>query len=701
MPTQPNDPATPPSEATLRAAALEQLKKGSNPFATQVAAVGTADESLLTSVPEFGGNQLAELLDIVGLYRSERPTTRVYPILGDRGSGKTHLLYSLREELRGRAADTGDETLVVVVERLSPGMDAIDYLLWQIVNHLLAQRGEGGRLLGVIAGRLTGRILGEALRQLGPHQRVALIPSGGFWSRLGIGGGSKAQAKLEAIDNVIQQCDAKHPTTVQLRGAVEEAGLTPEIAMGVIQQHLDRTESKDVVGWLRKELYARLARVALLNDREPFEDLHGGDFEDTRANVKNAGNLGRRLLETWLELLSVLNIPVVVVFDQLEDYVNASDPEQRKLNRTFFTDSTAKFINELRNVCLLVFSENALWFELVTLAEGFSRERLTQPFALPGRPAKPHLVMPTRVDSGVLEKLIGSRLRAKFEDLDLTGLPPTFPFEAADLKKFGAEPSIRMCLRGMGKRYDEIVHKQSSIIQLPDDRKPPPSQPDFKKRLAALWREKVSGVAKEIGNATYSSTAFIPEVQNALDGWLQCLFQHDITGSGPWHKVELVTDTKKNQYGYLCVIRTNGKNAPGIGIGAWLGQAKWLPFDLKQRAAFFKLNPCPISTLIMLRADGDAALSGPRAKEVFDAAIAKHDIRVHQYEPHHLHDLMAFSAWHQASTAELQTTKETDPNAEKAFRDFLAELSKELIAWIDDWRKPHLMPQPVSKGAKT
>jgi len=53
-----------------------------------------------------------------------------------------------------------------------------------------------------------------------------------------------------------------------------------------------------------------------------------------------------------------------------------------------------------------------------------------------------------------------------------------------------------------------------------------------------------------------------------------------------------------------------------------------------------------------------------------------------------LHSLMAFSGWYQAATGEIETAKETDPNAEKVFHDFLANLSKELLAWIDTWRQP-------------
>lgn len=690
-----NPPADTASEAELRAAALERLRKGMNPFATQVAAVGTAEESLLSDVPEFSANQLAELLDIIATYRDGRPATRAFAVLGERGAGKTHLFYNLRNELKRQAAETGEETLLVVVDRLSTGMDATDYLLWQIVNHFLAHKGEGGRMLSVVAGRLTGRLLAESLRQLPPHQKAELIPSGGFFGRL-VGGAAKAQAKIDAIDKVIQTCDGKHPSPGAIRAVLGEAGVKAEAAVEVIEKHLERTESNDVVGWLRKELYRRLARFALLDERETLEELQTGGFEDARAHIKNAGNVSRRLLETWLELLSVLNVPVVIAFDQLEDYVNAPDPEQEKMLRKFFTDATAKFINELRSVCLLIFANETFWIGLMNAAEPFAKERLTQPITLPGRPARAHLSLPEKLPQGAIEQLIRRRLLHHYPDLDLTGLSPTFPFESADLRKFGGERSIRMCLRAMARRFDDIVHPPAKK-KLDDP--PPPPKLDLKKRLGELWREQLAASEKRFESEINVNAAFIPEVQNALDGWLQTLLQNQLTGTEHWSKVELVTNTKLGVYGYVSVIRTGSANSPGVGIAAWLGQKRGQPQDLRQRVEFFGTNPCPIKTLVMLRPEGEAALNGAETKKVYETATAaKRDIRVKAYEPHHLHAMMAFAPWHQAAVAEVQTAKETDSKADDTLKEFLTDISKELLGWVEQWRQPK--PTTTASGAK-
>jgi hypothetical protein len=80
-------------------------------------------------------------------------------------------------------------------------------------------------------------------------------------------------------------------------------------------------------------------------------------FRRFPPNIREAWNQSRRLLETWLELLHALQIPVVVMFDQLEDFLRSADREEELINRRFFTNATALFVNELRNVCLIIFAE--------------------------------------------------------------------------------------------------------------------------------------------------------------------------------------------------------------------------------------------------------------------------------------------------------------------------------------------------------
>ncbi|CAN5299612.1 hypothetical protein BH10PLA2_BH10PLA2_05890 [soil metagenome] len=675
----PNPPAemSEQSEPELREAALAKLRLGTNPFQLQVATVGTASESLLASVPEFAAGQFADILSIIQTYRDGSPPTRVYPVLGDRGSGKTHLRYRLEKELRDQTVRSGDETMLVVVESLSAGLDPIDYLLWQIVNHLLAQGGDGERMLDVVAGRVTGKLLAEALRRLAPHQRIALFPVRGLWDRLRrrLGSQSRVEKLLAAVESVIQVCSRKTPTPTELRECCQAAGLPLNAAQNLVEQHLRNVESKDILGWFRRELFGRLARLALLSQREPFEDLHSGEYQDAPPNVKEAGNQSRRLLETWLQLLRALDIPVVIMFDQLEDFLRSTDHEEEITNRKFFTNAMALFVNELRSVCIVVFAERGFWTDLITRAEPYTAERLQQPFGLPGRPSVRSLDMPDHLSPSTLGKLVQQRVRAAFPDLSLTGLPTSFPFTDNKLQILTQETSVRDSLRRLAKQYDEIV------FPIP----PPPR--DLPAELAKIWKEQLKAAKTMYGADPKLKVSSIPEVQNALHAWLDVLKDQEITGAGSWKKLEFISYPDKQPHGNMSVIRPSAVNVPGIGIAVWLGRGPGQPADLAKRISFFDANPCKIKTLVMLRSAEDFPIGG-RSWEIYEEARSEgRDVRLHPYEPKHLHALMAFLGWHQAALPIVEEIRGSSPNADQQFRDFLTQLSSEILGWIDSWRK--------------
>ena len=87
MRSQTSDSATVAEARDARAAALQQLRGGENPFALNVASVDTSDDGA-GAVPGYVANQLAELLEIITQYRIGPRPTQVYPLLGGRGTGK-------------------------------------------------------------------------------------------------------------------------------------------------------------------------------------------------------------------------------------------------------------------------------------------------------------------------------------------------------------------------------------------------------------------------------------------------------------------------------------------------------------------------------------------------------------------------------------------------------------------------------------
>jgi hypothetical protein len=416
----------------------------------------------------------------------------------------------------------------------------------------------------------------------------------------------------------------------------------------------------------------------LLENRETLEDFHNGEY-DAPVYVKEGGNLSRCLLDAWLELLGTLRIPVVVVFDQLEDYLRAPTPEQETTNLKFFTQAIASFIDKVSGVCVLAFAATNVWADLVSNASDYAQSRLNQSFALPGKASQNSIKMPDRVEGAVLEELIRSRIRSGFDDLDLTGLPPAFPFNSEDLGKLAKERSIRECIRKLGMRYDQIVYPDPIDLKKILGR--------LQERLDTIWAEQVAIVRAKYGTELPTSTTLIPDFQGALEGWLQALLKEPMTGVSPWAKVEVVTCPTRQQYGYLTVVRTDGPNQPGVGIAAWLGHRAPKLNNLVKILEYFTDNPCPIRTLVFLRADGEAALDG-RSGEVFAKARTSRDVRVVQYDETFFHTLMAFTGWYQAVLPEVEAIQNSKPEAKALFREFLEEVSKPLIAWIDAWRQP-------------
>src|SRR2546428_6788677 len=88
-------PAT--AEQSLTERAQEALRRAGNPFRNYFARNPDDQVCGRYHVPELFATERDQLLGVVDLYRYD-PTTHseVVPILGNKGSGKTHLLHSIK-----------------------------------------------------------------------------------------------------------------------------------------------------------------------------------------------------------------------------------------------------------------------------------------------------------------------------------------------------------------------------------------------------------------------------------------------------------------------------------------------------------------------------------------------------------------------------------------------------------------------------
>src|SRR3954451_18139098 len=88
--------ATAPSRS-LPERAVEVLRRAGNPFRNYFARNPDDEVCARYHVPELFAPEREQLLSVVDLYRFDGSThSEVVPILGNKGSGKTHLLHSIK-----------------------------------------------------------------------------------------------------------------------------------------------------------------------------------------------------------------------------------------------------------------------------------------------------------------------------------------------------------------------------------------------------------------------------------------------------------------------------------------------------------------------------------------------------------------------------------------------------------------------------
>ncbi len=112
--------------------ALEVLRRTGNPFRNYFARNPDDEVCARYHVPELFDKQREMLLGVVDLYRCCPAThSEIVPILGNKGSGKTHLLHSIKH-------GTGDTwQLLVTPGTYQKDTDFLEYLLFQLIDTLL------------------------------------------------------------------------------------------------------------------------------------------------------------------------------------------------------------------------------------------------------------------------------------------------------------------------------------------------------------------------------------------------------------------------------------------------------------------------------------------------------------------------------------------------------------------------------------
>src|SRR5215217_7117399 len=129
-------PAATAAPRTLTDRATEVLRRAGNPFRNYFARNPDDEVCARYHVAELYAVQREQLLGVVDLYRYAPPThSEVVPVLGNKGAGKTHLLYSIKH------GPEGSWQLLVTPGVYQKDAEFLEYLLFQLIDTLLG----GGR----------------------------------------------------------------------------------------------------------------------------------------------------------------------------------------------------------------------------------------------------------------------------------------------------------------------------------------------------------------------------------------------------------------------------------------------------------------------------------------------------------------------------------------------------------------------------
>src|SRR5438132_6107369 len=182
-------------ERSIQDRALDVLRRAGNPFRNYFARNPDDEVCARYHVPELYSRQREQLLGVADLYRYA-PTTHseVVPVLGNKGAGKTHLLYSIKH------GPEGSWQLLVTPGVYQKDTEFLEYLLFQLIDTLLGGgKQKNSRPLDYVGEELVRRLLGQAVLAQGPQQRLDLFPGhglGGWARRLGLGA-SQAQERTQ------------------------------------------------------------------------------------------------------------------------------------------------------------------------------------------------------------------------------------------------------------------------------------------------------------------------------------------------------------------------------------------------------------------------------------------------------------------------------------------------------------------------
>ena len=665
-------------ERTLSETTLEVLRQTGNPFRNFFARNPDDDICARYHVPELFAKEREQLLGVVDLYRTTPSMhSEMIPVLGNKGAGKTHLLHSIKH------GPQGAWQLLITPGTFQKDTDFLEYLLFQVIDTLLGGgKLKGRRPLEYISEELGRSLLLRTIQAMSPSEQMELFPAPGLgkWIRkLGLG---QAQNQ-ERVQWLVEQLTRAgyNPTSGPLRRTCAEVNLDADRTCELVWTHVDRTETHNTAGVMRRHIYLGLVRAALLGDESELANFLTYGFAEIDYKVKpSRQELVLSLFRVLMELLQSLKIPVVIAFDQLEDLLLVRRTEDgHRIAEAFFA-GLVQAMHQLDGICFLVFAERGLWNRFVPSLDGYIQDRLNNPVHVPGHGT----IKALRLEAPAAElvrRIVEVRMTQVLEGIAERGdAPCVYPFTEEQVQQIArTEPTLRDMLQQFRQLFDHLVygevqkaaydiettttyaapHSQSFqggalpvksvvVVEVPVQSPALPRASADALDLVGMWQQALVEAKAKL-EPEGALTGATRELQAGLGTFLQTCHEHGVK-VGPWRLQHVVADftfSEHPTYGAMAIAHWVCKDGQPwkVGVGLFLGRGAGKPRDLEIKLAALDMTPQVIDHLILLRHDDDISLTG-KSKSIWQESERKGlHARLEPMELEHFTLLYAFPRW--------------------------------------------------------
>src|SRR5213079_1603022 len=203
-----------------------------------------------------------------------------------------------------------------------------------------------------------------------------------------------------------------------------------------IAAYLERTETHNTAGLMRRAIGQGFCRAALLGDEAELAQFLTYGFAELPFNVRpSRQDLVLALFKVLTDVFRGLKTPVVVAFDQLEDLLLARRSDDAHRVAEAFFAGIVQVMHQLDGVSFLIFAERGLWNRFVPSLDGYIQDRLNNPIHLP----KHGTLKTLRLEApppDLVRRIVEARLRPSLEELsDFQNLSPFYPFSLEQIER--------------------------------------------------------------------------------------------------------------------------------------------------------------------------------------------------------------------------------------------------------------------------